>query len=401
MLHDIKLLSQNGTNISFQKKNNPVEKDYLNSSLWEFYKNFDDNQNNILENKEIEKIKELLLNAAGEDKILDDKELDRISKQYGIPKDIVKKSIITLSADTIADDIQSNLQPGMLKRKDMDAAADLIHNKINKNNVTEIWDRYQLSSDIKNSLFNLVLVSDTSLSTDILKNYPLDEAAKLLKKLVSDMAARAQDAGVDVKDLIQNYNTALKNNDKKTMDLAVRELGARLTYDNKLSVLIKSHVQKIKQADITETNRIEAEYSALNAGLQPTDDIVGDNVLGNTKTKANTKEAKVVLDILNKLMSESSFKERVDACIKKENNCFGIYFPNINRSYCTTENGLITSGLLEEGVVGDGDMSALVASIMRQMQIDNIKTSNPQEVEKYIKELFTPKLTGRFRPIGK
>ena len=215
MLHDIKLLSQNGTNISFQKKNNPVEKDYLNSSLWEFYKNFDDNQNNILENKEIEKIKELLLNAAGEDKILDDKELDRISKQYGIPKDIVKKSIITLSADTIADDIQSNLQPGMLKRKDMDAAADLIHNKINKNNVTEIWDRYQLSSDIKNSLFNLVLVSDTSLSTDILKNYPLDEAAKLLKKLVSDMAARAQDAGVDVKDLIQNYNTALKNNDKK------------------------------------------------------------------------------------------------------------------------------------------------------------------------------------------
>lgn len=384
------------TNNSVYQNNKPynsVAQNYRNSTVWSVYAKFDTNGNEKLEANEVEKFNSFIQTTAGNDGIIDSEELKKAAGSLGVSVGDLQKAASLLSSDVIADNLIENFAPRVFGSADKENGAKLIR-KIDKNNVSEIWSQYQSLVDKRNSKFG-ILLKDTSLAKDILDNYSFSESAKLLKQIVEAMYSSAREQNIEIKTLVQDYNTALKNQDKKGMDAAIREMGARLNYAVRMDDRINEHLAKMgdnpkmNNKNLSKAKEIAAQYSA-----SVTEDIVGNGKLGDTPSKAVTNEGKVILDALNVLLANTRTREKIQACMKKDKDCFNVYFPNANVCHSSTEYGLITENYIQNGVVGDGDMTLLVAAIMRRAELENVTLRNSNEAQKYIYELFNPELFG-------
>lgn len=395
MSNSMNIKLQDSSNVFLNKTNEKIDKNYRNEPIWHVLKNFDTNQNEKLETIEINDFIKTILKFAGEDKVLNNDEVKQLAVSMDVSEQDLKKAITLLSSDILADNLISTFNVAMMKKVDTKKAEELLA-QIDKNNVSEVWDYYQSMIDNKNSFLGF-LVRDTSLANDILENYSYKDAAKLLKKLVTVMYQAAKERGIDVSNLIKNYNTALLKGDKKGIDAAIRELSSRLNYNTRMNKDINNHIALMNGAKINNTNLEHLKSMSQKSNIEITDDIIGDGVLGNTPSKALTEEGRVILNAINELMQDETMKEKINACFTKKDNCFEAYFPNANAFVTLTEYGLVTEDVVKNGVIGDGDMSFLVYSIQRYMTVNKDNLENIQDIKQYIQDLFKPELFGRTR----
>ena len=387
-------------NKNFDTNSITVDKNYRNENIWSVYKSFDTNKNNKLENNEITGFNNIVKQYAGDD-VLDENEQVKLAAKLGVSVQELVKGISLLDADIIALSISNSLHPGIFGKTDTDTAKTII-NKINKNNVGEVWTQYQSSVDNKLSIAKAFIVKDTSLAKDILDNYSFAEAKSMLKKVMTAMVEKAKELGINVNTLIQKYNNGIRNQDKKEIDAAMRETAARLDYAVRLSIAADVQCEKITHPKLSRKNLAKMAELARQAGAPVTKDIAGDGVLGNTKSVALNEKAKVVLDVVNELLKNPETKEQLQACVRKEKHCLSVNFPNRAEDFTNTENGLITTNTMKDSVVGDGDMTILVYGIINTMEIEQFKSYNNKEaVKEFILKQFQPQLFGASRRIAK
>ena len=396
MSSDIKLQSLSNSSVYLSEPSESIKKNYRNETIWNVYTAFDTNKNDKLEKEEVKNFNNFILEFAGADKILDNKELKKAASSLGVTDKDLSKAISLTGSDIIADNLITALAPRVFGSADTENVTFLL-SKINKDNVSEVWKYYQTSVDNRNSVFG-VLIKDTSLAKDILDNYSFKDATPILKNIVTSMYKAAKENNIDVTILVQDYNKALKSGDKKGMDAAIREMGERLNYTTRMRDRIDQHIAMMgDNPKMNDYNLNNAKSIASTKGLQATTDIVGDGVLGNTESKAMTKEGQIVLDALNKLLSDPRTKEKISACFKKEKDCFNVYFPNANAHHSSTEYGLMTENYIAETVVGDGDISMLAAAILRMAELRGDELTNTDQAQEYIYNLFNPELFGTMR----
>ncbi len=395
MASEIKFQSAN-TNLYLNKPFESINKNYRNENIWNVYASFDKNNNESLENSEVESFNNFVLKYAGSDGVLDKQELKQAASALKVSEGEFSKAASLLSSDVIADNLAKAFLPRVFGKANTEETT-LLLSKINKNNVSEVWKYYQNAIDNRNSILGF-LIKDTSLTKDILDNYSFSEASKILKPIVTSMYEAAKSKNIDVRILVQDYNKALKNQDTKAMDAAIREMGERLNFSTRMSDNIDRHLKLMgDDPKMNKKNLARAQEIAKQQNAVVSSDIVGDGVLGNTESKALTKEGQIVLDALNKLFEDPRTKEKISACFKKERDCFNVYFPNLNAHNSSTEYGLMTENYISETVVGDGDMSMLITAILRIAELRGDELTNTEQAQEYIYNLFNPELFGATR----
>ena len=132
----------------------------------------------------------------------------------------------------------------------------------------------------------------------------------------------------------------------------------------------------------------------------------GDGILGNTRsvpTKVNGKynrNAALVLQAVNELMQDPIIKEKMQACVRKENDILVTSLPGTHQSVMVTENSLTyKESSVAHTVVGDSDMSNFIRRILVSAKGENnagLKFDDFEDKEKlksYIMYLIEPDVT--------
>ena len=130
-------------------------------------------------------------------------------------------------------------------------------------------------------------------------------------------------------------------------------------------------------------------------------DLAGDGILGDTESKptkgSQLPNTEKILNSVNKLLEYPVIREKLQSCVRKEGTYLVIRFPNpkVNNMYIEGENTIVnhTGRIVEDGVVGDGDMSLFVRAIYEQAKSDNrtdIFLDN-KKLEQYILYLISTK----------
>jgi hypothetical protein len=128
--------------------------------------------------------------------------------------------------------------------------------------------------------------------------------------------------------------------------------------------------------------------------IEKSTDMLGDGEIGNSNYAITSKEAEVVSKALNNILKDPAIKEQIESCYKKDENIFSVYLPRQNRKYDYNEVGLVEDKLYKNSCVGDGDMTVLISAIIKNAKIENIDLNDVKAIERYIKNSFTPELTG-------
>ena len=389
----ITLTNYSDKNIS---KNISVKQTYRSEDIWHVYKSFNKNGDKIMDAREIESFQKTVKQFAG-DNVLDNDEQTRLAAKLGVSVDELAKAIRLLDADVIALSLSQTLES-----KSNNATSSKLINKINEDNVTEIWTQYQSSIDDKNSFLRLFMRKDSSLAKDILDNYPKNEAKAMLNKVFNAMVQHAREENINISTLVAKYRKALNNFKAEDIDAAMREIASRLDGAVRSSLSADVMNKKITYPKLSNKNLAKMEYIAKIHKVQVTEDIAGDGVLGNTPSAATNRNAKVVLDAVNELMKNPKVKEQLSSRVRKEKNCIIVNLPNRAENSILTENGLVTTNAMTQSTVGDGDMTMFTYTILSNMQKDKFNDFNNKDaVKEYILNLFQPELFGTFRRIIK
>ena len=387
MVGPIKIQSTN-TNVNFDnKKEYSVKKYFQQDANWDVFKVFDKNNNGKIDSKAIERLNTIITDYAGEDKVLDSEEAQELAGKLEVSEKELYKALNVLSSDLVAIELAEALSE---KTTDKEKARKLIGN-INKQNIAEIWQHYQNTVDDNNAFLGMFIKNRTSLSNDILKNYPVKEARLMLKNIVTSMHASGKAYGIDLTNLVTQYNNALKRCDYKQMDSVVKEMGSRLNTQeriiannnkyNKTSGIHKPYNETIE----------EMEALAKKSKAPVTNDLLGDGVLGNTKSVALTKRGGYVLGALEEFMQDKDMKSRLVSCYRKDDNWSGICFPDERMVFSTTPNWFVELKQVNKGSVGDGDTTAFVAAVLRYADLNDVNISSKEDAKELIKRIVTEK----------
>jgi len=427
---------KNALRITLQSPEKPIDYDWRSRNYKNLIFIFDHNNDGELDVNEIKDIRTELLKAIGNGKALSiealerlvvrfkeratdllntmkrhgatsydfdnafrkDKSIERQEKAKGEKGDDIRKYIETIDAKTVHQflyDIDGNIIGTNLK----ETLKNKLFQKIDINKVQKLANKV----NVKNIGFVNYTYSkafeDKTLVEDILDklDFSTAETKNILNKVMQVTIQACKKHNVNIKNTLDKYNIAISNNDVKS----IKQYAAQITkmLDRKLITesLIDNHNADNKRSKLGNLNKKKADELAVKNGVN-NGDIVGDGILGNHKSIPATAEAKNVLKVLNELMQDKVFKEKISACVTKKNNCLCVNIPKTKASYTRDENDMVYKKILEEYSIGDGDMSLLIRAIIGEIELlkQNNKHSdlnytiyNKSDVlKKYIIDLF-------------
>ena len=374
-------VNNNRVVLYLQPEGKNVKMDWRYESVSSIWQHYDANNNGVLEQQELKNMKEDYKKAAGSDRVMANSELSKFASKFSMSANDVKQFFHSVDGELIGANIKESLQPRLLGEVDYNKAERLI-NKVNKQNITKLNYAYTHKTQ-----------SNRTLAEDIIRLYPYDKAKTLIQKLVNAAAAACKDNKIDIKAFQVQYNTALKNQDKDAIITSVNNIMDSLEYaDINMERNKTYHADKNKNGEFVElgygNSRILTDL-ALESGIDPkSKDLVGDGVLGNTKSVALTKEGQVVLNALNTVFKDKTLKNKISSCLRKDNYCLSLVVPNTKRVYTKSENRLVADDVIKDSVVGDGDMSLLVSSVIKEAKKAGKDLTNTESMVAFVKDLF-------------
>lgn len=371
----------------------------LADSLWHIFECVDENYDQKLNVKEIsifnKKVQEYAAKDGDKSELSED-EARMLAENFGIKNTPAMKSLGLTNVDIVKMIMSYTSSEAMIKNigealhgkwynfgfaQPNKELFEALFNELNETNIGYVWGNYP-----------------TSLSKDILLFYPENEATKFIDEAFQIMKNKADMKGVKIDTLTNQYSNT-KDVEKKAA--VIEEMASRIyTADIALMcVLKKANVDKLTYKDISNESKTKIENIATKAGAPITDDLYGDGVLGNTKTVNSSKmqlPAMKILPVLNKVLSNPNLKERAQACVRKEGNYLVVNFPNdkgyqvLAEEYLADERGRT----IQDGVIGDGDMSNFVITIYDKLIQDGKQDllKNEKALEQYIIKLITPEI---------
>lgn len=307
-------------------------------------------------------------------------------KSMGLTKaDIVKFIMNYISSDAIAENMGKSLYGEWYKFGFGEADKEefkKLFNEIDKNNITYVYYQYR-----KNSL-----------SEDIQNFFDKETSTNMFKKLYAVMLQRAEEKNVPVKYLSDKYNQGIKNGDLNLVTKCLDELAHRLFTAE--TAQIYAIATNKAPAELSMKNRLKLEQLAKESNISEInyDDLAGDGILGNSESmptsKTHKKEVEKILKVVDNMMQSPSVAEKLQAQVRKE-GCFLITrFSGASDACIIRENSIVNNAgqLVEDGVVGDGDMSNFVIAIYDRAIKDG-KTdvfNDDKKLEQYILSLISP-----------
>ena len=396
-LQEITVSYQNSKNENFRMRTPKadIENNWHTTLLWDVYNGISANANETksISPSKIQSFYKNIMKFAGEDSLLDDTELKQLANFLNVDSVELKGTITQVNGIALADEIHSNLKSGLFKTYDIEAFKTLIK-EVSSSNIADVWARY---NERQESLFG---GHNGTLAEVIVKRFGNSkETSKLLQLLATKMFEASKDKNIEAYALIKDYNQAAKENDFEKRVKLLNELGERFYYAQRTKNAVWIHenltdgVPKGTLLDDANKDKLKVMQNyAKNMNVEITEDLLGDGVIGNTQSKPTLKEnweAKMILNALNDLLQDPSFKEKIQACYRKENNQYAVYFPKHNARFATTDVEIVTTKRqLIDGVVGDGDMTVVVTAIMKAMEKTGQNISNEQDMRAYIKNMF-------------
>ncbi|MBQ4115240.1 hypothetical protein IJD34_07530 [bacterium] len=382
----------------------PIEQSTINFSIWEVYDKYDKNNNDELSSSELSSLVKVIKQYNGDVK--------QLAKVWGVGEEKARNVINKTSGDILASELYDVLNYNLLVGvPDVNKAHTLLE-QINEDNVAEVFSYYQNVIQSKKSFFNDKILRTTapgaSLFTHLAQNIHFNEPyIEAVDHIAETLKKASKKAGVDITVLWQEWESSKESGKINTLPL--EEIANRLKMDYLQEVLIeKKEIEVEAQNNELEQSktgkktviptRITKNQTAKLKNLEPNIDIdsqKGNDVLGDVESKATGNNEKILTALTN-ILQDPTMAEKINAAFKKEGDVFSITFPNHNGEITLTENEA-TQFLLQrdKGVIGDGDMNALVIAILNSL--DNTKfeiTSKTtiEEIEKHINNLFNPRV---------
>lgn len=383
-----------------------IEKNYINESVWAALNYYNtDNNKNELSQTELNKFYSDLKKAVGEDKIFDTNEIKNFAKKIGTAPTMLLNSLRILSAEVIANSLIKEFDNTRQPNKNN---LNNLLNKITPDNITEIWRYFQSGIDNKSTIGigkTTITLCDTSLTELIADNSKNSEEIKnAYNKIYTAMKQAAKNKNISADFLTKKYENAMKNNNFKIADDALREMGARLNFQEQIKYNMNNYIKKygyqeidsrtIEQNDLNNTKKM-ANKRSLDISEEK---LLGDGILNNAKTvptDLNNKAVNNTLKALEELLKEEETREQIQSCIVKKDGMFGIYFPNKNSTFTIAEEDVFLKDSIEGSVIGDGDLTALTLAILTRAKNANIDlASNYKKTKNFIQQTFAPDLWG-------
>lgn len=377
----------------------PGEMNKVKSFYKPIFEKLDTNGDSKISNKEVSVFNKNVEKFAGTDGILDDSEADKLAIHYGVEDssalvalrmnkgDIVKFIMNYTSSDALAENMGVMLhgewynfgksEPDKENFKKM-------FSEIDKNNVAFTYHNYKYKS----------------LATDIQNNFNKAEAKEMLTNLYNLMKVRAEEKNVPIKYLAAQYEQAVKNGDSGAVIKILDELADRLY--NAENTVIYAVAKGGVPWELSVDNEATLYNMAKKSNVEKInkEDLAGDGILGNSSSMPTAgtykKESAKILEIVNKMMQIPAVKEKLQSCVRKEDTYMFVSFSGIETTFITREGIIVNNDnnyLVEEGVVGDGDMSFFVYAIRKQAEKDkqvNIYNDS-KAMEQYILSLVNHK----------
>lgn len=371
-------VEQNKTVLYLQSNGNEVNVDWRYKEFKNIWSYYDKNSDGKLDEKEIQKMKNDYKAAAGSDRVMDKNELKKFAAKFSASVSSVSQFFHDVDGDLIASDLKNKLQTGFFESQDLSGAEKLI-NRINKKNVNKV--NYTYTDENKDGAPTLI--------EDVMDSFKFDKAAGLAKKMMTALASACKENKININNTIAEFNKAIANKDKKAVIKTVNDAAAMLDNAMVNKKQIKEHTGKFKLSKLGSGNMEKLKKMAASKNTAAVEsDIAGDGVLGNHKSTAMTSEGKIVLDAVNTALKNKTLREKLGACIRKENSCLCAYIPKTKTTYPYTENGLVNENIIKNSTIGDGDMSLLVSAIMSEAEKANYKITSASSALGFIKELF-------------
>lgn len=382
MSYTIKLANNNNS-MNFPENKTPLRNEtWVSDANWSPVFDFIDKKDvadHQLSKKEVSLFVRDIKNAAGEDGILQEQELKNLAGSYKVNMKTFKNAVNTLSGMLVANNISSKFAGWFGDPADLEGAEKAIMEQVNSNNAA------------------VVVAHKPELLNKITANYPDDKATQMLNKIFEDLKVTAKENGVRIDTLVEKYEEAKSKNDTNAMKSCIN--GVIQYFNNKYVVhnVIQAHNPthttyrgrfapeiKEKPMKITETNKIKIQQFAIENNAEITDDLVGDGIVGNTKSVSSNPQGNIIHDAIIELLENPEFKEKLETCYKKEGNKMGFYWSKANAGFCSGENGLVECNEIEKGVVGDGDMTLVVAAVIKRLQSESYPYLNKEDVKNFI-----------------
>ena len=390
----------------------PIKNNNLNSSVWEVYSQYDKNGNNELSSSELASLVKDIKKYNGNVTVLAkvwNLKIDKNSYDEEKARNVINKT----SGDILASELYDVLNPNVLFgiRKG-NYAKDLVK-QINKDNVAEVLNSYKEVISVKKGFFN-DLVGNTrkgaNLFTHIAAGLESESVTKELYLYLADILKEAADEkGINIKTLWNDWQNSVKAN--KWDMLALDEIATRLQMDYAQDVLIES-----QKAEIAEKNKKLKDGSIMLDQDNEQHEILkskaekvkikynsnhqeGNNVIGDTKSVGGNQNSQKILNAINNLLKDPVMAEKFDAVYKKDGDVCAMYFPGIVDSNKNSDNfteNQVAQTLINRGngVYGDGDMSALVLTLINYFKHEHIDVSktSQKKLETIIKEMVDPRI---------
>ena len=274
-----------------------------------------------------------------------------------------------LNIDVLKSEYTKALQNKDIKKLSL-LINELAYRQVSKDKLDFMLDWHQIAqqADLDGSLVKVLIINENKLSKqqeqelnqlynkafEASKDGKMEEYVNILNKMAT------YSKNTKNKNLILNLANAYKNSNTKNAEASRKEIGAITGY---------RHSARLEASN---TNIKKAQNLAVKNSVS-TEDLLGDGIVENTKSKALTKEGEIVLNAIKKAINDPRKKEIIQNLTAKDNHCNGVYFPGIDTSFQYTENGLIKDNWLEKASLGDGDTTVIVSAIIKICSDKNIK----------------------------
>ena len=393
------------TTLYLQANGRTVEIDWRYKKYLDIWRYYDKDVSGTMDASEIKSMKDDIKNAAGADGKLGIDDLKKFSAKFSRTDSDVLQFFHEIDGDLIGAELRDKLNPGFFGKKDLAGAKKLI-SRINKKNIMKVNYLYKDYNQDK----------DGSLVKDISESYPASEAFTMLKFLAQKAIAACKDKNINIKSIAAEYQKAEQAGDKDAMAQVIDSILDALDHKEVSSIQIHVSRKKMQEADepieLTADSKADLKAMAESKGINPASkDLLGDGIIGNSRSVAMSKKGQKILNALNTLLQDETMKEKINSCLKKENDCICFYIPSTDTTYPYSENGLVRGYdiflndryVIKETSIGDGDMSLLISSIMveAERKFKNINWMSEEDISDFIKDLFeleeTPSLFERFK----
>lgn len=348
-------------------------------SLWNVLGKFDINKaDKKLDKTEISIFNEKIKSAMGSDGELSAEELNKLAKELNVSSEDLKEAITIVGADVLADNIYAVEHGPFFERADTTKNKMLEQLKyINKNNVVEVFQYFNEAHSRGRGVSHLSVALQKTITNQAELNKQYDRLEQMLVQ-------RAEELNLDLSYLDEQYH-----NGKGTKSDILIDMARQLSLNNEGTARARYRTNTEGSYAIRTADKKQMMSTAQKYGLEPTDDLYGNGILGDSPSVALSSDAAKILKVVNKMLADPDKASRLRSCVVKYKNYLAVTEFDRNTVNTAPETNLIPytdPKSKDRSTIGDGDMTIFVHFIQTSLRSDNKSVSkmSEEDLERYI-----------------